>query len=237
MALHESVILILGTTSIALIYTFLNPDHYLPPAAMFRSGKWSQSKAIYITLLCGFAFLLSSLLISTIGLALGLAIKKYVALEAFRATLAAWVIILFGLAYFDHRLALALIDPQPEHWHVHRGEVTNIYNDPLQTKGHAHIQEKENLVTLEPWKLFWTFFFYPCKPFIPIVIYPAANWNTVSLGILTAIFIVVTVASLLAIVLNPDLGIKLASYKRLDRYRNALAGATIFVCGILLLLL
>ncbi len=237
MALHELVILISGTISVALIYTFLDPDHYLPPTAMFRSGKWSHNKAIYITLLCGFAFLLSSLLISTIGIALGLAIKKYVALEAFRATLAAWVMILFGLAYFDHRLALALLNLQPEHWHVHRGKIINLDNDHLHTKEHSHVQEKENLTTLEPWKIFLTFFFYPCKPFIAIVIYPAAKGNVVSLGVLTAVFIGVTVASLLAIVLNPDLGIKLASYKRLDRYRNALAGATIIMCGIALLLL
>lgn len=237
MALQELIILILGTTSIALIYTFLEPDHYLPPAAMFLPGKWSHTKTIYITLLCGFAFLLSSLLISTIGIALGLAIKKYVALETFRGTLAAWVIIVFGLAYFDQRLALALLNLQHEHWHVHSGEVVNIYDKHFHTKEHPHTHEKESLKILKPWKLFLAFFFHPCKPFIAIVIYPTAKDSILSLGFLTAIFVGVTIASLLAIALKPDLGIKLSSYERLDRYRNALAGATIFLCGIALLLL
>lgn len=215
----------------------MDPDHYLPPTAMFRSGKWSHNKAIYMTLLCGFAFLLSSLLISTVGIALGLAIKNYVELETFRGTLAAWVLIVFGLAYFDHRLAVALLNNQSEHWHVHRGEVINIHNKHFHERKHPYIHEKDNLKTLKPWKLFLTFFLYPCKPFIAIVIYPAAKDSITSLGFLTLIFASVTIASLLILILKPDWGIKLAVYERLDRYRNALAGATIFLCGIALLLL
>lgn len=236
MALQESVVLILGTISIALIYTFLDPDHYLPPTAMFRSGKWSRNKAIYMTLLCGFAFLLSSLLISSVGIALGLTIKKHVELETFRSTLAAWVLIVFGLAYFDHRLAVALVNYQHEHWFVRGGEVINIHGKHFLERDRPYIHGKEKLKTLKPWKLFWTFFLYPCKPFIAIVIYPAAKDSITGLVFLTAIFSSVTIASLLIFVLKPDLGIKLAVYKRLDRYRNALAGATIFLCGIALLL-
>ena len=237
MTLQELVILIFGTTSIALIFTFMEPDHYLPPVAFFRSSKRSFNKAIYITFLCGFAFLLSSLLISTIGIALGLAIKKYVALETFRGTLAAWVLFVFGLLSFDHRLAQALLNLQHEHWHVHSGKVINIHEKHFHAEEHSNTHEEKSFKTLEPWKLFLSFFLSPCKPFMAIVIYPVAKDSLSGLGVLTAIFVGVTIVSLLIIVFKPELGIKLASYERLDRYRNALAGATIFLCGIALILI
>lgn len=237
MDLNDSVILGLATISIALIYSFLEPNHFLPPTAMLRSGKWSLKKAIGITLLCGVGFVLSSLAIGSLGFALGMAIQRFVEVESFRGTLSAWIIVLFGLGYFDYRFALAVLDPHEDHWHVHSGKVIKIHGQHIHAKKHLHDHEKENAITLQPWKLFLTFFLSPAKPFAGMMIYPAAKSGTTSVVFLTVIFVVATLVSLVTIVLKPDLGIRLASHGQLDRYRDALAGATIFLCGVALLLL
>jgi len=240
MGLNELVVLGLATILIALVSSLLEPNHFLPPTAMLSSGKWSLKKTIGITLLCGAGFILSSLVIGSLGFALGMTVERFVEVESFRGTLSAWILVLFGLGYFDYRFALAtlfLVDLQQDRWHVHSGKVIKIHGKHIHAKKHLHDHEKGNFITLQPWKLFLTFFLSPAKPFASMMIYPAAKNSVASLVFLTVIFVIVTLLSLVTIVLKPDLGIRLASHEQLDRYRDALAGATIFLCGVALLLL
>jgi hypothetical protein len=48
-------ILLLTTGSLGFFHTIMGPDHYLPFIVMSRSGKWSNKKTIWVTILCGFA--------------------------------------------------------------------------------------------------------------------------------------------------------------------------------------
>jgi hypothetical protein len=74
--------------------------------------------------------------------------------------------------------------------------------------------------------------FGPCEPLIPILMYPAAQDSIYGLVLVTAVFGSVTILTMLGVVLATTMGVALLPMKRLERYSHALAGATIFLCGI-----
>jgi hypothetical protein len=62
--------------------------------------------------------------------------------------------------------------------------------------------------------------------------YPAAKSSLSGLILVTSVFGGVTIMTMLGIVLISILGINFLPMARLERYNHALAGATIFLCGI-----
>ncbi len=83
-----------------------------------------------------------------------------------------------------------------------------------------------------PWILFTIFIFGPCEPLIPLLMYPAARGSLWGLILVTVIFTVVTIATMMVIVLATLSGISFMPVKKMERYSHALAGATVFLCGI-----
>ena len=74
--------------------------------------------------------------------------------------------------------------------------------------------------------------FGPCEPLIPIIMYPAAKNSFWGVLLVTTVFGGITILTMLGIVLVSILGIQFIPMTRLERYNHALAGATIFLCGI-----
>jgi nickel/cobalt exporter len=74
--------------------------------------------------------------------------------------------------------------------------------------------------------------FGPCEPLIPILMYPAAQDSIFGLILVTAVFGSATILTMLGVVLSATMGISFLPMARLERYNHALAGATIFLCGI-----
>ncbi len=72
----EIYILILTAASIGFFHTLFGPDHYLPFIVIPRAKKWSTSKTMFITFLCGIGHVGSSIILGLIGVSLGIAIKK-----------------------------------------------------------------------------------------------------------------------------------------------------------------
>ncbi|MFV1950406.1 MAG: sulfite exporter TauE/SafE family protein [Nitrospinota bacterium] len=227
---QELLILTITAASIAFFHTLLGPDHYLPFIVMARAGKWSPVKTTLITILCGIGHIASSVLLGITGIALGIAVTKLEALESFRGGLAAWALIAFGLVYFVWGLRKALQNQPHKHLHVH-GEEGNHIHRHVHTKEHAHVHEREGTANLTPWVIFTIFVFGPCEPLIPILMYPAAKSNLFGLVLVTGVFGVVTIMTMLGVVLISYPGVKLLSIGRLERYTHALAGATICLCG------
>jgi nickel/cobalt exporter len=93
-------LLIVTAISLGFIHTALGPDHYLPFIVMSKARNWSMAKTLRITILSGFAHVLSSVVIGFIGIGAGIAISKIEGFEGIRGDLAAWLFIVFGLAYF-----------------------------------------------------------------------------------------------------------------------------------------
>ncbi len=61
--------------------------------------------------------------------------------------------------------------------------------------------------------------------------YPAAKGGFWNLIIVTGVFAAVTIGTMMSVVLISAFGINFVSVSKLERYTHALAGATIFLCG------
>ena len=228
---QELLILSITAISIGFFHTLLGPDHYLPFIVMARARRWSLLKTGWVTLLCGIGHIMSSVLLGIIGAALGIAVTRLEILESFRGNLAAWALIAFGLVYFIWGLRQAIRNRPHAHLHDHIDEGDHVHTH-VHNKEHLHIHNKEKAANLTPWVLFTIFIFGPCEPLIPILMYPAAKKSIFGLIWVTGIFAAVTIATMLGVVIISTFGINLLPMKKLERYTHAIAGGTIFICGL-----
>lgn len=231
--MHELTVITITAASIGLFHTLLGPDHYLPFIVMARARKWSLVKTTFITILCGIGHVLSSIILGIIGIALGISINKLEAIESYRGGIAAWLLIAFGTGYFVWGVFLARRNRSHKHWHAHGDVSMPIHKHKHKhSKDQLHVHKGEKTKNLTPWILFIIFVFGPCEPLIPLLIYPAARSSAFGLALVTGVFGVVTIATMLSIVILLSLGTNLLPMGRLERYTHALAGAMICFCGI-----
>jgi ABC-type nickel/cobalt efflux system permease component RcnA len=227
----EITMLALSAAAIAFVHTVLGPDHYLPFVAMGRARGWSLSWTLRITLLCGAGHLVGSVALGLAGIALGIQLSSLTWLEGIRGSLAAWLLIGFGLAYTAWGLRQARRNRRHTHWHHHDG-VTHVH-EHSHHDAHAHVHEPEGRTkSFTPWVLFVIFILGPCEPLIPLLMYPAARSDPTGIIVVTAVFGVITVATMLVAVAIAMSGLKAFSSGRFERYGQALAGATIMACGL-----
>jgi ABC-type nickel/cobalt efflux system permease component RcnA len=228
---NDTLILMWTALSIGFFHTLVGPDHYLPFIVMAKVRRWSLVKTTVITFLCGLAHVGSSVVLGFLGLAAGIAVFKLKAFESMRGEVAAWLLLAFGFTYFvwgvhrairnrphrhihDHRLISA-----HEHTHSHSGE-------------HTHMHKLEKKADITPWVIFTIFVFGPCEPLIPILMYPAAKGNMSAVFMVTAIFGIATILTMLSLVLTISFGLLKIPLARMERYSHALAGFAILMCGV-----
>ena len=227
---EETIVLVSAAAFLGFFHTLLGPDHYLPFIVMGKARQWSMARTTWITVLCGIGHVASSVLLGFIGIAMGIAVNKLVAVESFRGDLAAWALFTFGLVYFVWGMRRAWKNKPHQHIHFHADGNSHIHTH-VHTEEHAHVHEMENKKNITPWVLFTIFVLGPCEPLIPIIMYPAAKSNYNTLLLVTLIFSAVTIITMLSLVLIASYGIKFLPLKAMERYNHALAGGTIFLCG------
>jgi len=232
----EFLILVATAASVALIHTLAGPDHYLPFIVISKARKWKIKKTIWFTALCGIGHVGSGVILGLIGIALGIAVGKLQLFEGIRGSIASWLFTSFGLLYMIWGLRRAYRNKSHKHLHFHSNENYHIHEHTHHNE-HVHIHEKNEKVDLTPWILFTIFIFGPCEPLIPIVMYPAAKSNYSDMIILTVIFSVITISTMIVLVTAASYGFKFLPMKKLERYSHALAGAAIFICGLGMLFL
>jgi len=216
--------------SIAFLHTILGPDHYLPFIVLSQARKWSLKKTMVITFLCGIGHVLSSVILGLIGIAVGISVTRLVSVESFRGNIAAWLFIAFGLVYMIISVRNIIKKKRHTHSHFHiDGEKHEHEHD--HHKDHSHIHQDE-VVNATPWVLFLIFVFGPCEPLIPIVMYPAAQHNFSGVLIVSLLFSVVTVVTMLSIVIAFKLGLNKINLKPIEKYSHLIAGAMIFFSGL-----
>ena len=204
---NEIVILAGAAAAIGFVHTVFGPDHYLPFIVLSKARQWSSVKTVMVTFLCGLGHVLSSVVLGFIGIALGIAVFKLEAIESFRGELAAWILIAFGFTYFV--------------WGIHRA---------IRNRPHTHIHTSKS-GSLTPWILFTIFIFGPCEPLIPLVMYPAAKGNMMTVVIVAFVFGLTTISTMLGIVLASSYGLAKLPLGKLEKYSHALAGLAILLCG------
>lgn len=232
----EFFILLTTTVSLALLHTLTGPDHYIPFVVIAKARNWNMKKTIWFTALCGIGHVGSSVLLGLIGIAFGIAVGKLEFLEGLRGNIISWLFTSFGLLYMVWGIRKAYKNKSHKHLHYHIDEGFHEH-DHTHHEEHVHIHEGKEKVNLTPWILFTIFIFGPCEPLIPIVMYPAAKHNYSEMNILTIIFSVITIATMIVLVTAASYGFKFLPIKKFERYSHVLAGVTIFVCGLGMLFL
>jgi nickel/cobalt exporter len=249
-----------AAVTIGFLHTLLGPDHYVPFVAMSRAGGWSFRKTLVITLLCGLAHVGSSVVLGVVGLAMGFAVLKLETIEEHRGSVAGWLLIGFGMAYFVWGLLRALrnqphahLHTHPDgtihaHEHVHFGGHlhpharasdlgANPYASPPEAPvpagaGGAKAEIKTAAPSLTPWILFAIFAFGPCEPLIPLLIYPAAKADLWSVASVTTLFGLTTLVTMTSMVFAVSVGASALCFDKLGRYSHALAGFVLLSCGL-----
>lgn len=229
---NEMMVLAGTAATIGFVHTLLGPDHYLPFIVIARARRWALPKTLFISFLCGLGHVLSSVIIGFVGIALGLAIFRIEGIESFRGSLAAWLLIGFGLAYFIWGLHRAIKNKPHKHFHPHADGVEHDHVHSHQKASHSHIHDEKTKSSLTPWILFTIFVFGPCEPLIPLLMYPAAEHNIGGVVFVTLAFGVTTISTMLIIIAAASWGVGFIRLGFLERYVHAIAGAMIFVSGI-----
>ncbi len=197
---------------------------------MARAWQWSRFKTIIVTIGCGIAHVISSVILGLVGVALGIGVSKLEEVESSRGDIAAWLLIIFGAGYLLWGLYHFWKKRPHQHWHLHKSASDDIHQHP-HTDAHQHTQSTEESKNLTPWILLLIFVFGPCEPLIPILMYPAAKNNWFDLSVVTGVFAVVTIGTMLIIVLVSLSGLAVLPTKHLERYTHLMAGGAICLCG------
>ena len=229
--MNNSIALLSVTAiSIGFIHTLLGPDHYLPFIVLSQAKKWSLKKTMLITFLCGLGHVLSSVVLGLIGIAIGISVTRLVSVESFRGNIAAWLFIAFGLVYMIISLRNLIKKRKHSHSHFHIDGEKHVH-EHNHYKEHTHIHQ-EDIVKTTPWILFLIFVFGPCEPLIPILMYPAAENNISGSILVSVLFSVVTISTMMSIVLAFKLGLNKINLKPVEKYSHLIAGAMIFFSGL-----
>ena len=224
--------LTITAASLAFLHTVLGPDHYLPFIVMSRARKWTIYKTSWVTLLSGFGHVVSSILLGTIGIGVGIALHELEFMESVRGDLAAWLFVLFGLGYMSWGIYRAIQNKPHKHIHYHVNGTTHVHE-------HTHHQEHDHTHknNITPWILFTIFFLGPCEPLIPLLMYPAAQSSSWGVAQVSIVFGLITMLTMLVLVLLASYGLKFVKLGKLERFTHAVAGATILFSGIAILFL
>ncbi|MCM8764570.1 MAG: hypothetical protein NC830_04330, partial [Candidatus Omnitrophica bacterium] len=148
----DFIILVGAAITLGFTHTVLGPDHYLPFIVLARARGWNKRKTSLITLLCGIAHVLSSIIIGLVGIALGIAVFKLESIESFRGDIAAWFLIIFGFTYFIWGAQRAFRAKSHEHIHHHEDGDIHLHLH-RHTGDHLHIHDSK-AKSLTPWVLF-----------------------------------------------------------------------------------
>jgi nickel/cobalt exporter len=230
--MNPEITLLLGTAAtIGLIHTVTGPDHYLPFIVLSKARHWMLPKTLWITFWCGVGHVLSSVVLGLIGISLGVLVRKLEWIESIRGEIAAWLLIGFGLLYGIWGMKKAMKKKSHTHDHVHEDGSHHLHTH-THFGGHQHIHAKENDVNLTPWILFLIFVFGPCEPLIPLLMVPAAKNSVSGLVLVTAVFGIVTITTMLVMVRLALMGIQFIHLKKAERFAHAIAGFTLFLSGL-----
>lgn len=224
--MSSEIYLLIGTAvTIALLHTAMGPDHYLPFIALSRSRKWSLSKTLWWTVVCGCGHVWSSVLLGLGGAAIGWSVSKIEGLEVLRGGVAGWSLFGFGLIYGAWGLVRAR-KGRHKHFDVYEeGSIFVFEHSPgeIVPPGERH--------RVTPWVMFLIFLLGPCEPMIPLLYLPALKNSTTGIIVLVTVYTLSTLVIMVLMVAAGFHGVSFLKMGKLERYMHALGGASIFICG------
>lgn len=227
----ELITLILSTIAISCLHTATGPDHYLPFIVLSRSQKWTITKTIAITIVCGLGHILSSVGVGLIGVVLGWQLSNLSWFEGHRGNIAAWCLLGFGVAYLLYGLWRAKKNKPHKHF--------DVINEDVYVYEHSHgdIVASKSRVKVTPLVLFAIFVMGPTEPLLPLLFYSGAQRSYLEIILIIIVFALFTVLTMLTMVLLGIYGYSFYDTEKLEKYVHAIGGLVITVCGIGMLFL
>jgi len=222
----ELIILLLTAVTISCVHTFSGPDHYLPFVALSRSKGWSRPRTILWTVVCGIGHVSSSVLLGLIGIAVGFSLSKLKWFEGMRGGLAAWALLLFGLVYTLWGLYQAKLNRPHKHFDINDDGSMYVFEHR-----HGEAVAPKDRYPVTPWVMFFIFAMGPSEPMIPLLSYPAAQHSWVGITAMVVVYIIVTVATMVMMVVLGLYGIAFFKTAKIERYVHAIGGLVILICG------
>jgi len=224
--MNELYLLILSALSLGFIHTLLGPDHYLPFIVISKARKWSTRKTMWVTFFSGIGHVGSSVVIGAIGIALGASLSRLEGIEAFRGELVGWLMFAFGVTYTIYGVYKYIRSSRHAHLPT--------FLMPGKVREHHHLptseEEAEN-VNITPWIIFLIFVFGPCEVLIPLLMVPAYTHSASGMALISLLFALGTIATMMTVVFLGHKGISLVNLKHQERYVHLLAGVVILLSG------
>ena len=238
-----------GTTGV--LHTAAGPDHYLPFVVLAKANRWRWWKLLAVTLLCGAGHVLSSVVIGLLAVG-GLASVSHLssaagapaanvqdlidrhadprldALQEHRGTLAGYLLLGFGMAYFLWGLRRSRTGQRHAHVHAHtNGSLHSHEHEHQRAHAHVHPAPNRNLF----WSLFIIFVLGPCELLIPMVMAGYSLGKIPGVLLVSTTFSLATIATMLCIVTVIFAGLAQLRTAWLERHAHALGGAVIASCA------
>lgn len=233
---RDLTVLLWTAATLGFLHTILGPDHYIPFVMMAKAQKWSRLKTGVITFLCGLGHVGSSVAIGAILAVAGMAFtewsgSEWAAWHESRGSLAAWLLIGVGMAFFVWGVIRALRGKAHTHTHTHTHGPTGTHVHEHDHSGsHMHVHESK-VKRITPWVLFTIFIFGPCESLIPLML---ASWAVAGMGgtvLVAGAFSLVTILTILATVGVLMLGLSRIPVDKVGRWSTAMAGVSLMGCG------
>lgn len=225
--MSELQLLLVTAVSIAGLHTLSGPDHYLPFIALSKSRRWTVQRTLFWTVVCGLGHVSSSVLLGLIGAALGWSVAKLGHIEGVRGSIAGWAFLLFGLGYCLWGLWRASQNSRHKHFDVQPDNEVYVFE---HRHGQTVAPTERHRVT--PWVLFLVFVLGPCEPMIPLLYFPAAQSSVIGMLWLVAVYLLVTLSTMIVMVLIGLKGLSWLQVPMLEKYMHALSRGMLFVCGV-----
>ncbi len=224
--------LLLTALVIGITHTLMGPDHYLPFVALGKARNWSTRRTLSVTFLCGLGHVAGSILLGAVGLAAGWSLAGLEAIEAARGDIAAWLLVVLGLAYVVWALRRLGRKEPHTHWHAHAdGAVHTHEHTHHAAHAHVHTAGQGARSSTTAWSLFIIFVLGPCEAFIPLLLFPAFQQNGQLAVSTTLVFAIATIGTMIATVYFLGRGLDFVFLKPVARYGHVAAGVTILACG------
>ena len=204
--------LLAASVSVAFFHA-LAPDHWLPFVALAKGSHWNMRRLGVITAVAGLGHVASSLLLGMIGLWAGWAVHRLEGTEAWRGSVAIWLLIGFGVAYALWGLKHA----QHHHPHVSVQDVAKAY------------------AARRAWMVFAILVFGPCEPLIPLM-FLAYQYGFVAVVLVSLSFSLITVGLIVGQSCLGYAGVRVIHAPWVERYAHAIGGLVIILVAVFVLL-
>jgi sulfite exporter TauE/SafE len=182
---------------------------------------------------CGIGHILSSLVIGLICVSLGMYFMRITNIQVANGTIAAWLMTVLGTVYTIWGIRQSFKNKNQNNIIVNTAE--NIkQNQQEDVKSNRSKTKHENSAI---WFLLIIFILAPNEPLLPLILYPASTNNYFIMVLVSVVFGVMTIAAMLGMTFLGIYGVRLIHFNKFERHIHTIAGLSILLCGLAILLL